>query len=582
MIFARGLLAASFLLCCAPGAASSQGHDPAQLDPLRLSALSVIEREVERAASYRSAQARVVVWTYAADALWDFDAAKAKGLLRDAYKHIDSAAAVPREGERQGVTALRTEALRGRLRAELLAVAQRHDAALVEELTREEEGAEGKEQLSALHNEPQVFGSSSRQKRDLARLAAGLAATDPAKAVDYAVESLGYGVPQEFNEVFRALIAADARAAHRLFERATAYFAADPSNNLYDAMILSGYLRLSPRPEPDTQLVRRFLGAALARVKRVREQANQTGSKDEGLRSALFLTLNELQTFYAVYWPEQAGELRAYGQQLAQEAPPRETAAEELFPTEASRNNPEDILARAGGEKNEENRDALYLQAALTLTRMGEHERALETAGRARGGERREAVMTYVRRAQVQSLLSKGELYAAAAAAEKIESPEERADVTVALVSAARKKADLGLASDVLQATRRLLAGGVGSAAQARAYLWLASSYSGIDNATGFELMAAAIKATNGVKGLEDVRSEPRYIQLGGSSRLAVQVGDNKGDFRPGLRLLARSDFQRTIALAEGFENELLRGASLVTAAASVLKTRPEAVAGSK
>ncbi len=347
-------------------------------------------------------------------------------------------------------------------------------------------------------------------------------------------------------------------------------------------MILSGYLRLIPQPESDTRLVRRFLSASLARVRRVREQATQSGSKDAGLRSALYLTLNQLQTFYAIYWPEQAGEVRAYGRQLAQEAPPQDRAAEELFPTEASRNELEDIPARAGSEKDESNRDALYLQAALTLSRKGEHERALDTAEGARTGERREAVLTHIRRAQIQSLVSKGELYAAAAAAEKMESPEERADVTVTLVGAARRKGDLGLARDVLQGAQKLLAGGVGSESQARAYLWLASSYSSIDTPAGFELMAAAVKAANGVKSLEEIRSEPRYLQPGGAARLAVQVCDNKGDFRPGVRLLARSDFPRTIALAESFESELLRGLSVVTAAASVLKPRPEALAGSR
>jgi hypothetical protein len=297
MNFARVLLLTSLAFWCAspPATSPATAQEPApdQLDPLRLNALGAIEKEVERAKGYRSAQARVAVWTAAADALWDFDATKARGLLRDAYAQIDGAAAAPREGEKEVLTSLRTAALRGQLRADLLAVAQRRDPALVDELTREVKGKEDKEQLSALHNEPQVFGSSSPQKRDLARLAARLAATDPAKAVDYAVESLGYGVPQEFNEVFRSLIASDPGAARRLFERATASFVADPSPNLYDAMILSGYLRLIPRPESDARLVRRFLGAALARVKRVREQANQSGSKDEGLRSALFLTLNQ-------------------------------------------------------------------------------------------------------------------------------------------------------------------------------------------------------------------------------------------------------------------------------------------------
>jgi membrane-bound lytic murein transglycosylase A len=45
------------------------------------------------------------------------------------------------------------------------------------------------------YNEPLLFGSSSAQKRSQARLAASLATTQPAQAVNYALDSLGYGVP---------------------------------------------------------------------------------------------------------------------------------------------------------------------------------------------------------------------------------------------------------------------------------------------------------------------------------------------------------------------------------------------------
>ncbi len=579
MTFARSLLIALLVLCAIPHLAALTAiaqDDTGQINPLKRTALDVLAREIERAKSYGQTRERVIVWIAAADALWDSDKLRARSLLREANEQIDGAVATARQGEKEFITNARTTVLRGQLRADLLAVAQRHDPTLVDELMRGAKTEENKAQMVALHNEPQVFGSSSFQKRSLALLAARLVPTDPQQAVSYAVDSLGYGVPQEFTEVFRALIAAHPRSAHQLFEKATAYFNADSSSNLYDAMILASYLRLIPQPESDVQLVKRFLDTAFARIKRVREQSIQTGTNNEGLRSTLFLTLKQLHTFYVIYWPERAGEVRSYSQQLEQEVRPEERAAEELFPTETSRNDLDSILSRAANEKNEDNRDALYLQAALTLSRRGEYESALDTAGRARSGERREAVVTDVRRAQIQSLISQGELYEAAKAVEKIESPEERADVTIRLIAAARKKKDMVMAGDILRSTQKILVAGTGSVSQARAYLWLASSYSKIDIQTGFELMSVAIKTANGVRELEDVKSEPRYLQLGGASRLAIQVGDNKGDFRSGFRLLARHDFARTIALAESFENELLRGLSLVTAATSVLNQDTE------
>lgn len=546
-------------------------------DPLKYNAFDAIAKEVDRAKEYTQASAKVLVWTAAADAVWDFDPAKSGGLLRDAYAQIGRAKAQAAPGESSAITAARTTALQGRLRAEVLGVAQRHDPSLVSELLAGRK--ENQSELQTLHQDPLVFGSSSFQKRGLAQLAARLAPTDPAHAVDYAADSLGYGVPQEIQEVFRALIAADPKSAHELFRRATVSYAADPSPNLYDALFLMSYLRLLPQPEADTRLVRSFLGAAFDRDHRAQEQAAASGGLSPGLRGALVNNLNQLQTYFHIYWPERAGEVWTLSKQLAADMPASEAATEELFPTEASRNDAESILARAGSQKDEENRDALLFQAALTLSRQGEHQRALDVAARARPGERRDTVTNYIRRAMAQQLASAGELSDALRVVEKIETPEERADAALLLVKAAQKKKDAVLAASVLTETQKLLAKETGSAPHARAYLWLASAYSAMDPQAGFEMMAAAVKLANAAPSLDDARSEPRLMQLGGASRYAIQLGDTKGDFRPGFQALARADFTRTIALAEGFENELLRGLSVVAAAASILKEKPQAVA---
>jgi hypothetical protein len=564
-----------------PQTHSARPLPPAELsDPLKQNALSVIEREIERAEKYTQTSAKVMVWTPAADVLWDYDAAKARALLRNAYAQTERAQPAARQGESAVLRGVRAQTLQGRLRADILSVAQRHDPTLVTELV--ESVKEDKNDLVTLHREPLIFGSSSEQKRGLALLAAQLAPTEPERAVEYAVASLDYGVPQEFNDVFRVLLAVDPKYAHQLFAAATEKFSADPSPNIYDAMILAGYLRLLPQPESDGPLVRRFLGAAFERLKRAREQTMADGSAGDGPRSALFFAVNQLLIFYRIYWPEQVGEVWAFSRQLTPELKAEQLAAAELFPTEASRNDTTSILARAEAEKNEDNRDALYFQAALTCAKQGDYQRALEIAGRTRSGDKREAVCTYIHRAQAQQLVSAGELDDALKVSAQITAPEEKAEVTVLLVNAARKKGDNVLARMVLSETQKLLTNQPGSVSHARAYLWLASACSSVDRWTGFEMMTSAVKLANSATELDDFRTEPKLLSLGGASAQAIYVGDSKGDFRAGFRQLAKDDFVRTIAIAEGFNNELLRGVSIITAAASVLKERPEKLLSSK
>jgi hypothetical protein len=196
---------------------AAQPRAPEPLDPLRQMALSVIQREVERADGYARASARILVWTAAADALWEFDAERARGLLRGAYKQIERAEVTPLPGESKFMTGMRSTSLRERLRGDILSVAYRRDHELVKEFTGSID--EKREEFIKLHNEPRVFGSSSFQKKSLATLAARVAETDAERAVQLGTESLGYGVPYELMDVFRALIAADPRQAHRLFEQ---------------------------------------------------------------------------------------------------------------------------------------------------------------------------------------------------------------------------------------------------------------------------------------------------------------------------------------------------------------------------
>ena len=183
-------------------------------------------------------------------------------------------------------------------------------------------------------------------------------------------------------------------------------------------------------------------------------------------------------------------------------------------------------------------------------------------------------MLTYVRRALAAHLVSAGELDDAIKTCELIKAPEERAEVTILIAQAARKKKDLILARQVLDQAQKLFAGQAGSVSHARAYLWLASSYSTVDPLTGFEIMSGAVKLANGVPELDDYRAEPRLLSLGGAAPQVLYVGDSKGDFRAGFRPLARADFPRTLSIAESFNNDLLRGIAVIAAATSVLQEK--------
>jgi hypothetical protein len=549
---------------------------PSFTDPQKLDAVNLLVKEIGRAKFYRRPSHAARVLIEATDAVWDYRDSIAEKGLRDAWALTDRE--LDDEGKIKGAErdALSTHALRTELRSDILAVAERHNPSLVKELiaTIEEKG-----DATEAHNMPIAFGTGSFREQQLAQFARQLAPTDPRRAVELASESLDYGMPQELQGIFQELDTKAPALAHDLFARAVRAFRSDQSLNIYDAVFLSAYLRFLPRPETDAALVKSFLDAALARMARLRERQFLTADDDEGMRVAMLKSLDYLQPFFQAYDPERANEVVALAQQLRPELPADEyeSGSLHLSSTDGDPNAPENILSRAASEKNPDTRDALYTQAALRYANLKKFDRAFESLLMARVTDKRTEIMTSLRFQHAKYLAETGELNDAAKALEKIADPEMRAEATVIVANAARKKKDFILARYVLDQTVKLMSDHPASAPHARAYLWIASAYALVDPPMAFEMMWAAVKAANAAPTLVELYPARKFLMLGGTVREGLSVGGTGGDFRPGFRALARTDYTRAAQIADGFKNELFRGLAVVSVAAAVLKEKPKA-----
>ncbi len=533
---------------------------------LRQQALGLLDKEIDRTKSYSQDTDRIIVSSRIADITWSINPQRAKQLLRDVYTLVTNVKAEAREDEDSASLNLRTSALRESLRTEVFSVAQKHDSDLFQELLGSIK--ENPKRIAELHNQPEVFGSSSLQKRALVSMALKEVSSDPEKAIDYAVRSLGYGVPEEFGALFKALIVSNPAYAARLFAKATDVFVAEDSNNLYDAVILSSYLRLIPQSEPDTQLVRRFLNGALGRMNRVWLAYQNSQPKDETVSGALLISSRHLYPFYRFYWPEKADEMEVLIRQVAGTS--SDVQGEEVVPREATANTIEEKVARASEVKDEDERDGLYFEAALLLAKDGKYVRAREIASRAANLEKRAVVLTYIYRQEAEELIKRGDLLSASRIIDRIEDPELRVEAIVSFAKSGRKKQP-DLTRNLLDDTRKLLEKDAGSVVHSRAYLWLASSYAVFDPVLSFELMTSAVKFANKAKGLNATGPVVKLIYLSRKSGKVIPVGTAKVDFFPGFTLLARNDFWQAVSIAEQFESQLLRGLSIVAIAEPIL-----------
>lgn len=549
----------------------------------RQAAVGLLVREIERARTYRRASHSARVLTAAADALWPQANHRhvAEDALRRAWsltgRDLDDEAKSLRADRAEREPAFSTHELRTELRSDILAVAERRKPALAKEFLEQIE--ETAESASAAHNLPTVFGTGSLRRQQMANAALRLAATDPARALSLASASLDYGMPQELQGIFEGLAASSPAHARELFARAVPVFAADQSVNVYDSIFLASYLRFAAEGEADAALVRTFLDAALARMLRLRERQLASGERDEGERAAMLISLNYLQPHFQTHHPERANELAVLAQQLRPELPAAQFDADAANLTSSDNpNTPENLVSRAASEKNANARDALYIQAALRFAAEKKFDRALDAVLAAREGSLREPFLTHVRFRQARHLAAAGELNESAKVVERIPDPELRAEATVVLASAALRKKDAVVARYALDQTAKALGNHVGSAAHARAYLWIASAYAASDSLTGFELMQTAIRLANSAPQLQELRPERRVLRVGDSVReVVVTGGGGAGDFRAGFGALARADFPRAAQVAETFASRLFRGLAVVAAAEGVLRERPRA-----
>jgi hypothetical protein len=553
---------------------------PAFTDPQKLDAVNLLVREIGRAKFFRRPSHAARVMTEAADVVWDYRDSLAERALRDAWSLTDRP--LDDEGKAKGAErdAFSTHALRTELRSNILAVAERHKPALTKELIALIDDKE--EEASVSHNEPLTFGTGSLRAQQLAQLAMQIAPDDPARAAALASDSLAYGMPHELQGIFQVLDVRNQTLAHDLFARAVAVFRADQSPNIYDALFLSAYLRYLPQPEPDTTLVKSFLDASLERMMRLREQQLAANNHETNTRFAMLNALDALQPFFQLYDAEKAGDLVALSQQIRPELPASEydSGSLHLTSTDGDPNAPENILSRAASEKNDDKRDALYLQAALHYADQHKFERAFAALLSARNTDRRDQFQTFLYFRQAKYLAEAKELNEASKVLEKISDPEMRAEATVIVATAARKAKDAILARYVLTQSIKLFDDRPASAPHARAYLWIASAYATLDPPVAFELMLAAVRAVNAAPSIIDTNPPRKFVGVGGDVREGVFMNGAGVDFRPGFRALARSDYTRAAQIADLFKNDLYHGLAIVSVATAVLREKPKAQAG--
>jgi len=107
--------------------------------------------------------------------------------------------------------------------------------------------------------------------------------------------------------------------------------------------------------------------------------------------------------------------------------------------------------------------------------------------------------------------------------------------------------------------------------------LGIAGTYSTFDQVRGFEIVADAVQAANKIKDYDPEKNNSTVRTLGNSTGMNMRMvssSDGVLDISKTLGVLAKSDFDRALLLAQSLENKTLRISSTIAIASSAFEKK--------
>lgn len=591
---------------------------PERPDPLagerRTTVLVLANSLAEEARSFRDESLRARVLARTADALWEAERERARGLFRRAW---DAADAADRESlkrfEEQQRAGGGSRAANGgegptELRAEVLRLAARRDRALGEEfLDKAAEGAPetpltinqaGQSPVELASSDPEQPPAAIAGRLNLARHF--LEENDIERALLFADKALErvttFGI--HFLSLLREKNQA---AADQRFMALLARAAADPTTDAVIVSVLSSYtftpfLHVIARrdgrnqtsqmrdqiiaPALTPELRAAFFRVAAQILLRPIPQPEQ--DRTLAGRPGLYFTIARLLPLFDQFAADYSPELRAQLGALTPDAPEQFRNGQSnmltrgLVPEETLKDEGQEALDNLDRARNGDERDGLYARAAMSAARKGDA-RARDYVDKIDDMDFRKRTRAHVDFTLLGRAIEKKDTTEALRLARTGELTNVHRAYALMEIARLLVKTDPTRASEILDEAlaeaRRI--GGT-DADRPRALVGVATRLHELDRNRAWEVLSEALKAANSVNDFtgEDAQIVSRLVTKRGSSttNFTVDIFDLNNIFS----LLAKDDLPRAVEMARGFTNEAPRAAASLAIVRAVLNAKPD------
>lgn len=571
-------------------------------------AISLLQSLADDARSFREPKLRARVQARVADAFWETDSERARGLFRKAWEAAETEDA---ESDRRGAEELRRQqqasgsfirTQRPDLRAEVLRLAAKRDRALGEEfLTRlaeanqkEAEAADATRQTNSAND----FSASSAAAKRLALARRLLEDGDVERALEFAGPVLDQ-INRDSITFLSALREKNAEAADQGFASLLARAERDPASDANTISGLSSYAftpflyvtfdtgggsnqsrQRPPGPRPDLPPALRATFFRVATQVLLRPLAPPDQDRTTSGRGGKFMVIRRLLPLFEEFAPERAADLRAQLAAMAADVPEGMRSGENRAVTngiapESLRDPFDTMQARLDRARTSDERDAIYADIAIPIAGKGDP-RARELVDKIENSDLRKRVRSYIDFQTAQSAIGdKNALEAARIAKEGDLTSLQRVwafTQAARLLMASDRSRALELLEDAGTEARRI---GSSDPDRARALVAVATGLTQADRVRAWEIISEAVKAANSAEGFTgDDGRVGAQIQ---TKTMVMATNANAEDFNlfGAFRSLARDDFLRTVETAKSFTGEAPRATATLAAARSVLEKTP-------
>lgn len=234
------------------------------------------------------------------------------------------------------------------------------------------------------------------------------------------------------------------------------------------------------------------------------------------------------------------------------------------------------MLDRAEKTTDLAQRDELYAQAAQALRRAGEMTRALSIADKISDMEYRQAVRDWLLFDATNEAITARRLDEAQRYALDVSAVDQRAYLLFQIANMLFKDKDRARAIELLEQAARYATAADNTVDKVRALLGITSAYGAIDPVRAFELGTEAVKAASKIADYgPDHAFMYRVLRRKGGGFNSVSTNTAEAfDLGKTLAVLARVDFERTLALAQSIESKALQFSGIVAVGATLIEPK--------